>query len=145
MNDSIVEVIDNIIEKVTTSTKVNNISFYKAYDTRDYSMLLGGFTALVDIKEIKKHKGFISRLYKNGILGDVFTSKLVIRLYGGNYVTGESLTTACVELREEVISADEDGFIEDNSIGPISYESDTGNIYRELEFDFEYVLCEAVL
>lgn len=143
--NSIFDIVEGLIDDLSENENLRDITFIKAYDADDYNPSQNTLTAVFNIDELKRRGGFIQRLYRRGTYGDIFSAKLIIRLYGGNYVFGDGLTKALVRLRNEIALADSDGFFDSGVISSICYEKETGAIYRELTFNIEYVLCEAML
>ena len=143
--NSIIDIADSLITDVIENPSLGDIRFLKAYGASNYNPSYEGFTAVVNIDEVKRSGGFVSRLYKTNTYGEAFSAELRVRLYAGSEVSGDSLTRNAVALREAVISADSYGFIDNSRISPIEYESGSGALYRELSFYLEYVLCEAIV
>lgn len=143
--NSIIDIAENLITDVKENQAFSNVTFVKAYSVYDYNPSYGGFTAVVNIDEVERSEGYLSRLYKADTYGDIFFAKLIVRLYAGNNTSGDSLTKTALSLKQSILSADSDGFINKSKIGPIKYESDTAAVYREISFDIEYVLCEAII
>lgn len=143
--NSIIDIADNLITDVADNLEFENVKFIKAYGINEFNPSQEGFTAVVNIDNIERGTTYISGLYDTDTLGEVFSAGLVIRLYGGEFTSGESLTRMACNLREAVISADSDGFIDKSAISSIKYENNSASVYREIRFDIEYVLCEAIV
>jgi hypothetical protein len=143
--NSIIDIAESLITDVIDNRDFENINFVKSYGAGEYNPSHTAFTAVVGIENIERKDGYISRLYKYDTYGDVFSAELNIRLYGGYDTSGESLTRTALDLRQAVISADSDGFIDKSRISSLKYESGTSAVYRDISFDIEYVLCEAMV
>ncbi len=143
--NSIIDYVDNLISTLSDNPAFSGYNFKKVYVVGDYDPVHNEFTAVFNIDEVKCSDSFISGLFRRNTLADIYKARLVIRLYGGNTVSGNSLTRSAVKLKKAVLQADSGGFINSAVISPIKYESKTGAVYRELVFNIEYVLCEAVV
>ncbi len=143
--NSIIDIADSLINSVKNNPEFSGVEFLKAYDTASCNPKSDGIKAFVNIENTERKEGFVSGLYKTDTYGDVCSGEINVRLYGGNDITGESLTLACVRLKNAVINADYEGFISKSVISPVKYEYSTSAVYRELKFNIEYVLCEAIV
>lgn len=143
--NSINDIAESLINSIKDNPEFANVKFLKAYGVSDYDPGHGSISAVVNIEDIERGKSYLSRLYDAQTYGDVFSSKLTIRVYATENISGESLTETSVKLRQAIINADGGGFIYKNKISPINYENDTGAVYREINFLIEYVLCEAAV
>lgn len=142
--NGIIEYTENIIDTLRNDPAFRLYTFVWTYPVRDYDPVHIELFAVFNIDEIKTRDGLISRLYSRNMYGDVYKAKLTVRLYGGNTITGDSLSLSSVKLYKAVLAADSGELITDSCITPIQYENGTGAVYRELVFNLEYVLCGAV-
>lgn len=143
--NSIIDIAECLINGIKDNPEFENIKFLKAYGISDYNPCYGSVTAVVNIEEIERNKGYLARLYDTQTYGDVFLSKLTIRVYAPDDTSGESLTETSVKIRQAVTYADSYGFINESKISAIKYENETGAVFREVTFLIEYVLCEAAV
>lgn len=143
--NSIIDIADSLINNIAELSEFENVEFIKAYDTSAYNPRRDGITAVVDVENIERTDGYITRLYKIDRYGDVYSAKLSVKLYGGSDISGESLTSVSLNLKNAVNVCDNHEFITKSKISPIIYESGTNAVYREISFNIEYVLCEAVV
>lgn len=143
--NSIIDIAESLIADVKEKPDFSNIKFLKAYGVSDYNPDFGSTAAVVNIEEVERCAGYLSRLYDAETYGDVYNAKLTIRVYAPDDVSGESLTEISVKLRQAVTDADNCGFINKSKISSIKYENGTGAVYRDISFFIEYVLCEAAV
>lgn len=143
--NSIIDIADSLINSVENNPELSGIEFLRAYDTAFLNPKHNGIKAVFGIGNTSRKEGFVSKLYEINTLGDICSGEISVRLYGGSDISGDSLTLACVNLRNAIIQSDSNGFISKSTISPVKYEYDTSAVYRELKFYVEYVLCEAVV
>ncbi len=143
--NSIIDIADSLASEVMENSEFDGIKFLKAYGAEFYDPSYENLTAVVNIEDVERSQTYLSRLYKPGSRGDVFSAKLTVRIYGGSDISGYSLTRTSMSLCKAFINADSSGFICESKITPIKYENDTGAVYREIILYLEYVLCEAVV
>lgn len=143
--NSIIDIAESLINGIKDDPGFSDIKFLKAYGVSDYEPCRGSVSAVVNIEDTERGKGYLSRLYDAQTYGDVYSAKLTIRVYAPDNISGESLTETALKIRRAVVNADSGGFIYKNKISPIKYENDTGAVYREVSFLIEYVLCEAAV
>ncbi len=143
--NNITDIADTLIKNAKHNPQLSDIRFIKAYNTTANNPNEDGCTAVVSIESVQRSKGFVSRLYKQNTYGDVFVARLNVRLYAGNDISGASLTKTALIIRNALIEADSEGYIENSNISSIKYENDSSAVYRDISFDIEYVLCEAVV
>ncbi|MCH5303398.1 MAG: hypothetical protein J1E41_00920 [Ruminococcus sp.] len=143
--NSITDIADTLIRDAKKDSQLDDIHFLKEHTLVTYNSNDEGLTAVVNIEDVRHLKSFVSRLYKLGSYGDIFSSKLNIRLYAGSDIWGYDLIKNALILRKAIIDADSSGFIKNSSISQVKYENNSGAVYRDISFNIEYVLCEAVV
>lgn len=143
--NNITDIADTLIKNAKQNPGLCDIRFIKAYNTATNNPDENCYTAVVSIESVKRSSGFVSRLYKQNTYGDVFVAKLNVRLYAGNDISGASLTKSALLIRNAMIESDSEGYIDSSNIGSIEYEKDSSAVYRDISFDIEYILCEAVV
>ena len=58
--NSIIDIADSLITDVIENPSLNNIRFVRAYGASNYNPSYEGFTAVVNIDEVKRSGGFVS-------------------------------------------------------------------------------------
>ncbi len=136
--NSINTVMDELITTVKTAPELSGIRFFKAYRCEAADVPADGITAVVELCEIHKTRGYI------GMSGSFDCSaKYIIRVGGGSSVPGTELNSAVCTLLSNLRDADLQGYIYDWKIGRAEYDKKRQAVFRELSLELRY--CEASL
>ena len=132
--------VDNLIRSIKNTGSVDDIKFVKAYRNSAAQKPLGGLCAVVNLRSIEPRKSFLSSLAPNGLKGEVLSATLNLRLYSAG--AGDELTGAALRLGDAVRTADSSGLVSGIKISPISFDSESCEVYRDVNAQLGFLLCE---
>lgn len=132
----IIETVNNFIKKVKENRSLNDVTFVKAFKENLAHNSFDGFIAVVIIENISVGKKFVGNL-----AGKMYNTKVLLKVYCGDDISGETLSDATLKISDAVSKADTQGMISDINISPIVFDKDINAICRNINIEFEFCLC----
>lgn len=134
--------IDGIIYGLKKQDELGSVRFVREYGTAHFETPINGFVAVVGIKSTEQSQSYIGGYISPSVKGEMFSAKVEIRVYAPYEENGDGLTELVSNMLTGLKKADEQRIISDASASSIEFDPDLNAIFRRLEFDVDFCLCE---
>lgn len=136
--------VDNIISGLKQNPKLKGVRFVKEYGSHDAEMPVKGLLAVVSVTDMSVDKSYIGGYLSSSIKGEQYSARAEIRLYAPATENGSGLSEVVSELLQALKKADEEKVITKSGATSIEFDTDMNAIFRTVEFEMEFCLCEEV-
>lgn len=134
--------IDNIIMGLKRIEGLSGVRFVKEYKNHKVENPITGFIAVVYVTDTALSKGYIGGYLSSSLKGEQFFARTEIRVYAPVDENGTGLSEIISEILTGLKKADTEKIIVDVSATSIKFDTEINSIYRTVEFNIEFCLCE---
>ena len=134
--------IDTLIIRLKRMDALSDVRFVREYGSGAIETPVKGMTAVVGITQTTREKGYIGGFLSSSVRGETYGVKAEIRLYAPADENGSGLSERVSELMSGLNTADKEHLITDTRASSIEFDPNTNSVFRKVEFDMEFCLCE---
>lgn len=138
---AIFDIVTALIKKAKEDEALKGIRFVKAYKNGYTENPVDDYLVVVNLERVSQEQSFVGGYFDNGIKGQMYSAKLVLRVYADRQKSGEELGCLALKIQEALKKYDYNNLISKLSIGPISFDGDLESIYREISLNLEFCMC----
>ncbi len=136
--------VDRIIAGLKIIDELKPLKFVREYSTHDAEAPVKGLLAVVSVTDMSTSKSYIGGYLSPSIKGDQYAARVEIRVYAPADENGSGLSEIVSELLAGLKKADAEKIITKSGATSIEFDPDMNAIYRIVEFEVEFCLCEEV-
>lgn len=136
--------LDRIIARLRLNEKLKGVKFIREHTSQSVEVNLSSFLAVVAVTDTALSKRFVGDYLSPSVKGEQFSARVQIFVYAPADENGNGLSEITCELMQGLKKADTDKIISEVSVSAIDFDADMNSIYRKVEFNMEFCLCEEV-
>lgn len=136
--------LDRIIARIRLNEKLKGVKFIREHTSQSVEVNLSSFLAVVAVTDTALSKRFVGDYLSPSVKGEQFSARVQIFVYAPADENGNGLSEITCELMQGLKKADTDKIISEVSVSAIDFDADMNSIYRKVEFNMEFCLCEEV-
>lgn len=136
--------LDRIIARLRLNEKLKGVKFIREHTSQSVEVNLSSFLAVVAVTDTALSKRFVGDYLSPSVKGEQFSTRVQIFVYAPADENGNGLSEITCELMQGLKKADTDKIISEVSVSAIDFDADMNSIYRKVEFNMEFCLCEEV-
>lgn len=136
--------LDRIIARLRLNEKLKGVKFIREHTSQSVEVNLCSFLAVVAVTDTALSKRFVGDYLSPSVKGEQFSARVQIFVYAPADENGNGLSEITCELMQGLKKADTDKIISEVSVSAIDFDADMNSIYRKVEFNMEFCLCEEV-
>lgn len=136
--------LDRIVAGLKLIDALKPVRFVREYGSHTAETPVRGFLAVVSVTDMSASKSYIGGYLSSSIKGEQFAAKAQIRVYAPADGNGSGLSEIVSELLLGLKTADAEKVITASGAKPIEFDPDMNAIFRTVEFELEFCLCEEV-
>lgn len=136
--------LDRIIARIRLNEKLKGVKFIREHTSQSVEVNLSSFLAVVAVTDTALSKRFVGDYLSPSVKGEQFSARVQIFVYAPADENGNGLFEITCELMQGLKKADTDKIISEVSVSAIDFDADMNSIYRKVEFNMEFCLCEEV-
>lgn len=134
--------VDSLIVRLKHQDALTGIRFVREYANSNMETPVRGLLAVVSIVGTNREKGYIGGYLTSSVRGEVYSAHVEICVYAPQSENGNGLSEAVSELLEGLKKADEEKLITAASASSIEFDPDTNAVFRKVDIQLEFCLCE---
>ena len=138
---AIFDLVTTLIKRAKENEQIKDVRFVKAYKSEIAENPVGDYLVAVNLENVMQTQSFVGGYFNDGVKGQMYSAKLVLRVYADRKKSGEDLGRLSLKIQEALTKADSNNIISGLSIGPISFDGNFESIYREISVNLEFCLC----
>ena len=127
--------------KAKKNTEIDCVTFVKAFKNNMAQSPVEGFVAVVKTESINMSGSFAGGYADSNIKGEMYTAKVVLDIFSGSEISGESLSDITLKIMNAIEKADESSMISNMEVSPIEFDENLKGIFRKLIFQLDFCLC----
>lgn len=136
--------LDRIIARIRLNEKLKGVKFIREHTSQSVEVNLSSFLAVVAVTDTALSKRFVGDYLSPSVKGEQFSARVQIFVYAPADENGNGLSEITCELMQGLKKADTEKIISEVSVSAIDFDADMNSIYRKVEFNMEFCLCEEV-
>lgn len=136
--------LDRIIARIRLNEKLKGVKFIREHTSQSVEVNLSSFLAVIAVTDTALSKRFVGDYLSPSVKGEQFSARVQIFVYAPADENGNGLSEITCELMQGLKKADTDKIISEVSVSAIDFDADMNSIYRKVEFNMEFCLCEEV-
>ncbi|WP_405355165.1 hypothetical protein [Ruminococcus sp.] len=136
--------LDRIIARLKLNEKLKGVKFIREHTSQSVEVNLSSFLAVVAVTDTALSKRFVGDYLSPSVKGEQFSARVQIFVYAPADENGNGLSEITCELMQGLKKADTEKIISEVSVSAIDFDADMNSIYRKVEFNMEFCLCEEV-
>lgn len=134
--------LDSIIARLKLCDSLSQVRFIREYGSHNIEMPVTGFLAVVSVTDTSLSKKYIGGYMSASVKGEQYAAKAEICVYAPADENGSGLSEITCEMLSALKKADCEGIIEDSKVTSIDFDADMNAIFRTVELNIEFCLCE---
>ena len=136
--------LDRIIARLKLNERLGQVKFIREHGNQRADMNFTGFLAVVCVTDTALSKKFVGDYLSPSVKGERFSANVQIYVYAPADENGNGLSQITCELMQGLKKADTEKIVGEASASAIDFDADMNAIYRRVEFNMEFCLCEEV-
>ncbi len=134
--------VDRIIAGLKLIDELKAVKFVREYASRDVENPVKGLLAVVSVTDMSQSKSYIGDYLSSSIKGEQYAASVQIKVYAPADENGSGLSETVSELLLGLKKADTEKIITRSGASSIGFDPDMNAIFRTVEFELEFCLCE---